>query len=293
MLSEAKHPLAARRQAASHRLASVCVQARFAYNGLVETLPSRTPVYRLPRRYMPGFVWSALTLRPRSFARDSALAVTGANPPLQVLGANHIPPIGPCLVVCNHYGRPGFATWWLTLSIQAAVAARRRPGADPQIHWVMTTAWTYPPGSWQDRIVTPLTRWAFSRVAQVYGFVSMPPMPPHPFEVEARAAAVLKTVRLARQAAGNGGMVGLAPQGGDVVTCLAPPPPGAGEFVALLAGAGLPVLPVAVVEHAGRLRLSFGPAFVPEIPPRHAGRDELVSDQVMAALARLLPLTTA
>ncbi|MBN1137259.1 MAG: hypothetical protein JXM73_11785 [Anaerolineae bacterium] len=221
------------------------------------------------------------------------MAITGAAPRPHIVGGEQIPSAGPCLVICNHYGRPGFSTWWLTLAIQAAVAARRRTGADPEIRWVMTAAWTYPPGSWQDQVVTPLTRWAFRRVAQVYGFVTMPPMPPHPSEIEARAAAVLKTVRLARQAAHSAGMIGLAPQGGDVVSWLAPPPAGAGEFVALLAGAGLPVLPVAVIEHTGYLRLFFGPTFVPEIPPRHAGRDRLVSEQVMAALGRLLPHTDA
>jgi len=255
----------------------------------VDTVPGRTPAYRLPRRRIPGLVWSVLALRQRSFATDSTLAVTGVNPQLHIVGADQIPTFGPCLIVCNHYGRPGFDTWWLTFSIQAAVAARRGPGADPEIRWVMTAAWTYPPGSWRGRIVTPLTRWTFRRIAQVYGFVTMPPMPPHPSEVEARATAVLKAARLARQAARNGGMVGLAPQGGDVVSRLAAPPPGAGEFIALLTGAGLPVLPVAVVEHAGRMRLAFGPPFVPEILPRHAGRDELIIDQVMAALGRLLP----
>ena len=252
-------------------------------------MPGRTPTYHLPRRRIPGLVWSVLALRRRSFATDSTLAVTGVNPQLHIVGADQIPTFGPCLIVCNHYGRPGFDTWWLTFSIQAAVAARRGPGADPEIRWVMTAAWTYPPGSWRGRIVTPLTRWTFRRIAQVYGFVTMPPMPPHPSEVEARATAVLKTARLARQAARNGGMIGLAPQGGDVASPLAPPPDGAGEFIALLAGAGLPVLPVAVAEHGGRLRLAFGPTFAPEIPPRRDGRDRLVSEQVMAALGRLLP----
>jgi len=252
-------------------------------------MKSQMPVYRLPRKYLPGFVWSVLAVRPRSFATDSALAMTGISPQPQIVGGDQIPTAGACLVVCNHYGRPGFSSWWLTLSIQAAVAARREPGADPHLRWVIAAAWTYPPGSWRDGMVTPLTRWAFGRVAKVYGFVPMPPMPPRPSEVEARAAAVLKTARLARQAARNGGMIGLAPQGGDVASWLAPLPDGAGEFVALLAGAGLPVLPVAVAEHGGRLRLAFGPTFVPEIPPRRAARDRLVSEQVMAALGRLLP----
>jgi hypothetical protein len=246
-------------------------------------------VYRLARRHLPGFAWSVLALRPRSFAADSRLAMAGVRPEPQIMGGEQIPGTGPCLVVCNHYGRPGFASWWLALSIQAAVAARREAGADPQIHWVMTAAWTYPPGTWQDRVVTPLTRWAFGRVAKVYDFVSMPPMPPRPFEVEARAVAVLRTARMARQAARDGGMIGLAPQGGDVAERLAPPPAGAGEFIALLVGAGLPVLPVGVAEDGERLWLWFGPAFVPEIPARCDGRDRAVSDQVMVALGRLLP----
>jgi 1-acyl-sn-glycerol-3-phosphate acyltransferase len=248
-----------------------------------------TPCYRLPRRMMPGFLWSVAALRPRSLARDARIAVAGLRPSMEVMGSEHIPARGPCLVTCNHYGRPGFATWWLALAIAAAVAACRAPDAEPEIHWVMTTAWTFPESVWRRRVLTPLTRWAFDRVARVYGFVTMPPMPPDPREVEARALAVLRTVRLARRAAREGGMIGLAPEGQDFVEGLGQPPEGAGEFTALLVRAGLPVLPVGVAEADGSLRVSFGPPFVPEIPADRAERDRVVAQQVMAAIAQQLP----
>jgi 1-acyl-sn-glycerol-3-phosphate acyltransferase len=251
--------------------------------------PSRQTVrYRIPCRLLGGFLWAASTLRPRSLARDAGVAVTGIRPQLEVLGSQYVPPRGPCLVACNHYSRPGFAAWWLALAVAAAVAAHRAPDADPEVHWVMTSAWTFPGSRWRRRVLTPLTRWAFRRVAQVYGLVAMPPMPPDPSETEARALAVLRTVRLARRAAWEGGMVGLAPEGRDVPGGLGQPPEGAGGFIALLAGAGLPVLPVGVAEAEGRLRVSFGLPFVPEVPSDRAERDRAVARQVMAAIARQL-----
>jgi hypothetical protein len=177
----------------------------------------KMPRYRLPRRSLVSFLWAALTLRSRSFARDAQVAVTGLCPEPEVLGGEHVPPHGPCLVMCNHYNRPGFATWWLALAITAAVTARRALDANSEVRWVMTAAWTFPESPWRHRLLTPLTRWAFDRVARVYGFVTMPPMPPDPNEVEARALAVLRTVRLARRAAQENGMVGLAPEGQDAL----------------------------------------------------------------------------
>jgi hypothetical protein len=193
-------------------------------------------------------------------------------------------------VTCNHYTRPGFGAWWIALAVSAAVASHRAPDADPDVHWVMTAAWTFPKSRWRRRVLTPITRWAFARAARVYGFVTMPPMPPDPGEVEARAMAVLRTVRLARQAAEQGGMVGLAPEGMDTPgEGVGQPPQGVGSFITLLVGAGLPVLPVGVTEDDGRLRVSFGPAFCPEIPARGRERDSTVAQQVMAAIARQLP----
>ena len=244
---------------------------------------------RLPRSLLLSALWSAVILRPRSVARDAQRAVRGIDPPLQVRGADNVPPRGPCLVTCNHYTRPGLGAWWIALATSAAVASRRAPDADPDVHWVMTAAWTFPESRWRRQVLTPATRWAFARAARTYGFVTMPPMPPEPDEVEARATAVLRTVRLARRAAREGGMVGLAPEGMDTPgERLGQPPKGAGSFLTLLVREGLPVLPVGVTEKDGRLRVSFGPVFRPEIPARRAERDSTVAQQVMAAIAHQL-----
>ena len=256
---------------------------------IVPQVPSseQMPRYPLPRWSGGGFLWDVLAQRPRSFARDAQEAVARLHPPPMVTGTEHVPAEGPCLVTCNHYSRPGFAAWWLTLAITAAVAACRAPGADREIHWVMTAAWRFEGSRWKPRILTPATRWVFARVARVYGFVTMPPMPPAPEEVEARAAAVLRTLRLARRLAREGGMVGLAPEGRDVPEGLGEPPEGVGEFMCLLVKAGLPILPVGVTEQSGRLRISFGQLFVPEIPPSRIERDRVVAQQVVGAIADL------
>ena len=87
-------------------------------------------------------------------------------------------------------------------------------------------------------------------------------------------------------------MIGLAPEGRDFAQGLGQPPDGAGDFIALLVRAGLPVLPVGVTETEGRLRVSFGGLFAPEIPLARAGRDRAVAQQVMTAIAQQLPHNT-
>jgi 1-acyl-sn-glycerol-3-phosphate acyltransferase len=247
-------------------------------------LEGETASYRLPRRLVIGILWSVLALRPRSFARDARVALAGLRPPLEVLGEENVPVRGLLLVVCNHYSRTGFDAWWLALAISAAVAAQRAPNADPEVRWVMTAAWTFPESRWKRRYLMPVTKKVFRRMARVYGFVPMPAMPPAPSEVEERARAVLETVRLVRE----GASIGLAPEGRDTSGGLGEPPEGVGRFIAMLVGAGLIVLPVGVSETAGRLRVSFGPAFVPDIPSERGEQDRVVTQQVMNAIARQL-----
>ncbi len=260
-------------------------------NDIIPSSPSQgeTASYRLPWQVVAGGLAATLALRPRSFARDARAAVAGLRPPPEVRGAENVPVCGPVLLTCNHYSRPGFDAWWLALAISAAVAAQRAPDADPEIHWLMTAAWTFPESPWRRRWLTPLTRWAFRRVAQVYGFIPMPPMPPVPDEVEERAQVVLATLRLARRMAKAGGMVGLAPEGRDTPGQLGDPPEGAGRFIAMLVEAGLPVLPAGVAEAEGRLRVSFGPSFNPCIPSSKHERDRAVVWRVMEAIACQLP----
>ncbi len=251
--------------------------------------PEGPPRYRVPVSVTWGLIRDAVAGHRRSFAGDARTAVRALRPAPLVIGTETIPATGACLVVCNHYTRAGLGAWWIALTVAAAIADRREPGAPRDVHWVTTAAWRYPRGDWRRRIVTPATRWAFARVASVYDFVTMPPMPPDPDEVEARAIAILRTLRLAQRLVTEGGLLGLVPEGRDTPSLLGEPPAGAGSFIALLVETGMPVLPVGLAEHAGRLHLSFGALFVPEIPHRRALRDRVVIDQVLDAIAAQLP----
>ena len=270
--------------------------------------PQNTSPYRFPRRLIAGLAWATILPsrgtagRQRSFARDARWAVSELRPAPRILGAEHIPPHSPCLVVCNHYSRDGLGVWWGALALTAAIAEHHAPdagspGSGAEIRWVMTGAWTFAdrpgPVAWKHRLLTPLTRRVFARVASVYGFVPMPPMPPDPDEMAARAAAVRRTVRLAREIASQGGMIGLAPEGRNVPGPFGQLPAGVGTFMAMLVQAGLVVLPAGIGERrtAGgtdQLCVSFGPPFTPTIPTERARRDEMVSLQVVEAIQQCL-----
>jgi hypothetical protein len=224
---------------------------------------------------------AALRLQERSFRADARTWVEALCPPLQVWGHEHIPSSGPALLTVNHYSRPGFHAWWITLAISAAVPA--------EVHWVMTAAWTFT-GQPIARPLTPLSRWFFRRIAFVYHFTPMPPMPPSPSETEARAQAVRRVLNYARTTAQP--LIGLSPEGQDMAGGrLGWPPPGVGRFVSHLARLGYPIVPVGVYEDGDRLCLRFGPAYHLALPFQldAAERDRRASLLVMQAIARQLP----
>lgn len=258
-----------------------------------QTQQRYVPRYRVPRRLLLSFMFDVLRQSERSFCDDARLAVRGILPPFQVYGADNIPPEAAFLVTPNHYSRPGFGAWWIALAVSAAISKRRTPHAKREIYWVMTAAWRYPAGTLRRKIITPVTAWAFARAARVYRFITMPPMPPEPQETRARAVAVLRTIRLAKRLAREGGILGIAPEGRDTNGLLGPPPAGAGEFIALLVECGLSVLPVGVYEAQGKLVLKFGEVYLPHIPVEKGERDRVVGEQVMDAIARQLPLKAA
>jgi len=192
-----------------------------------------------------------------------------------MLQPSHIPARGPMLVVINHYSRPGFAAWWIALSISAALPM--------DVHWLMTSAWNHLGP------LTPASRWLFPRLAQVYGFTPTPPMPPNPAETASRVQAVRQVLRVARR---PGAVIGLAPEGCDQPDgILGRPPPGSGRFIRQLAKTCHPILPVGFYEDRGGLCLQFGPPFelAPAAGGSQAAQDEDASRQVMAAIARQLP----
>jgi hypothetical protein len=239
------------------------------------------PRYSYPPLTVLALVRDGLLLRQRRFKADAEACIARLRPPLRVLGEENIPQ-GDCYVATlNHYYRPGFQQQWSSLAISVAL-----PRA---VHWIMTGELTFP-GSWIAPLGRPVSRFVLRRVAQVYGFTSMPPMPPRPRDAEARAAAVRHVLHYASHA--PDAILALAPEGGDQPGgILSMPPAGSGRFCLLLAAAGLRFVPVGVYEHDGALTLHFGEMYDVSMPRAASAdeRDRQAARTVMSHIAPLLP----
>jgi len=199
---------------------------------------------------------------------------------LKVYAQSNIPQHGPFLITFNHYYRPGFQAWWIGLAIATTIPE--------EIHWIMAEAWRYPQ-PFIGGYLTALSRWAFHRVANVYQFTAMPPMPPHPDEVEARAKAVRQVIEYAREAPSP--MIALAPVGYDFPEGeIGMPPPGAGRFIEQLSRYCKVIIPVGVFEENSGLCLRFGEGYRLLVPPGLSAleRDQYTSRVVMDAIAPLI-----
>ena len=217
----------------------------------------------------------------RSFREDALTCVAKLTPSFCSLGMTYVPKTGPGVITINHYTRPGLGAWWLALAASATIPA--------DIHWVVTSSWTFPGRLWAP-VMVPLTKWAFRRAADVYCFTTMPPMPPHPGEVQARVLAVRQVLNYARRV--ECPLIGLAPEGRDFPGgVLGQPPPGAGRFALQLAKIGLMFYPVGVFEQDRRLCLHFGPPYRLQAPQDLSPyeRDQYASQIVMNNIAVLLP----
>jgi hypothetical protein len=241
------------------------------------------PHRRYPPELIVRVVAAALVGQRRSLLRDMVVLSSTLHPPLQV----HRPqefryPLGSVLFVFNHYTRPDVPAWWSAVALGSALVQLGLHQPEPR--WVMTATWRH----WG--AFEPLSRWMFRRLAATYGLLLMPPMPPEPREVEARAAAVRQVMAYARSM--PQARVCLAPEGYDANDGrLITPPPGVGRFMLHLCRAGLVILPVGVWEDAGVWHVRLGQAFALDAPrePAPAARDEWAARSVMGALAALLP----
>ena len=178
------------------------------------------PHYSYPMRFILGLARDALLGRRRSFEQDARACIGRLRPALRIEGAQNIPTGGCYAITPNHYYRPGFASQWSPLAISACVPAR--------VHWVMTGELTFP-GRWIAPMGMPASRFVLGRIALVYGFSTMPPMPPRPRDVEARAASVRKVLRYVKES--RPAVIALAPEGGDQPGGrLTLPPPGMGHW---------------------------------------------------------------
>ncbi len=247
------------------------------YNLRVQHPPNlSTPYPELIRLIGAIFLRKSLDFRAVSTRACAALHIQ----PI-ILGKGNIPAAGPCLLTTNHYTRPGFQSWWMVMLISSAIPA--------PVHWVISEAWTME-GKWYGAAWTSITRWFFHRVAQVYGFKTMPPMPPRRFEVERRAQAVRNVLAYARNRSDL--IIGMSPEGQDEQKCvLQAPPVGAGRFLYHFNRDGYPILPVGVFEVGLAPCVSFGSLYnlYPPDGISPADLDGWVSNKVMCSIAGLLP----
>jgi hypothetical protein len=158
-----------------------------------------------------------------------------------------------------------------------------------EMRFVMTGELTYP-GKWYAPLGMFLSKIVLHRAAHVYGFTTMPPMPPRPREVEARADAVRRVLEAARRE--KNVIVGLAPEGGDQPAGrLTMPASGAGRFALLLAATGLRFVPAGIFEADGALCVHFGAAYELTVPRGLSAdeKDTVAATMVMERIAALLP----
>jgi len=219
---------------------------------------------------------SALAGHKRSFRADALRTMTMLPVKVQVRGREYIPQVGPRLLTINHYFHPYVKTWWIPLGIAAQIPV--------EMPWVMTSYWRSP------RHMRLLTRWFFPRLAAIYGFTTMPPMPPAPRETEARARSVRQALAMARKHPEL--VMGLSPEGGDQPSgSLISLPEGVGRFILLLMPHCQKITPVGVFFEGESLVFCFGEAYELHAP---AGltpdeRDRWAGEVVMGKIAGLLP----
>lgn len=239
------------------------------------------PIYSYPPGLFAKVAFDALLLRRRSLRADALVCTRLLKPPLRVMGEANIPQHGPCAVTVNHYHREGFGAEWLALVVASVIPA--------DMHWVMTGEWTYP-GKWYAPLGAVYSRFILHRLARVYGFTSMPPMPPRPQDVEARAGAVRAVLDVVRRS--KNPVLGLAPEGHDPPGGgLARPAGGVGRFGLLLSNAGLKFVPVGAYEADGVFTVHFGGAYELKVERGKSSdeKDALAAGIIMKNIAQLLP----
>jgi len=240
------------------------------------------PRYSLPSDVIAGLVCDTILLRHRIFRDDAWIAVSRLDPLLKILDQENIPQTGPCVITVNHYYRPDFFAPWMAFGISSVIPVN--------VHWIMTGELTYP-GKWYAPLGMAISHFVLHRIGRVYDFTPMPPMPPRPRDVEARAASVRAVLDYVMHM--KNPIIGLAPEGGDQVGGrLTMPASGVGRFALLLAAQYLSFVPVGIYESDGEFCINFGEVYNLSVP-HHLSPDEKdkqAAQIIMKNIARLLPI---
>jgi hypothetical protein len=250
--------------------------AKFAWN---EMQNNGLPSYPVPALTILRLIIAAGFSQKRSFHHDACKMIAPVS--LRISGEEWIPSQGGYLLTINHYSRPGFGIWWAIAAISAII--------QPEIYWIMASNWTYP-GQKREKVLLPLTHYAFKQISSIYNFATMPPMPPDPKQVEERALAVRKVVSYLRKT--PSAIVGMAPEGMDLPSGnLGEPPSGSGRFVHQMTRMGFKIIPIGIFEESNTLCINFGPCYVPEPVDSFATDilDRRISFSVMSHIAMQLP----
>lgn len=152
----------------------------------------------------------------------------------------------------------------------------------------MTSAWTKRTSGW-DAFKTCLTTIIFARLARMYGFVTIPAMPPHPTEATERAISIRRLMRVLRSR--PDAILCLAPEGMDFPDgILGEPHPGSGKFIIQLYGCLHQILPVGVYEDGGVLTVNFGKPYSLNGVENDRNQEKAVIHTIMRHIAALLPV---
>jgi 1-acyl-sn-glycerol-3-phosphate acyltransferase len=219
--------------------------------------------------------------RPRNIGEDFRFLRSRLPKAPLVDGVEHLPLDGACVLVPNHYERPGLWMGWSGMALGRVVFEH----CGRRLRIIAIAEWDdYKLGGLT--VPAAITRAIFGRFFNVFGFIPMEPPSAGP-----RRRA--ESVRRAIEAVKRGEIIALFPEG-DIgeTSAMIPAQPGTGVFLLALHHQGAPVIPVGFSEtDEGRLHVRIGRPV--EIgTARHVAkdaRDRVASDLVMRKVACLVP----
>jgi len=248
--------------------------------GIPSTGEAPRPNYRLPLLRLVQAAYYIVRGQPRDLGADFRFLMRNVPVGPLVTGVDNMPASGPFVLVANHYQRPGLWMGWAAMIAGKIIHECR----GRRVRWIAIS-------EWDDYrlagipVPSPATRYVFGRFYEVFGFIAMPPMRA---SIQERAAAV----RCAMEAIASGDVIGLFPEGTVGETpALLEAREGSGGFLLALSKQAAPIIPLALYEEAGRLRVAFGPPVSLEeaTTTSRSERDAVARRLVMEAIAAMMP----